>query len=162
MKQTSVALVALLAACSSPPRATELSATAAPLKAKTPEAAARAYLDEKAREYGLTPSTLRLVHVHDTGRGGLIAVFRAQQQGVDLVERDVKVLLKRDLTPIDAIAAAATTLGNVGPGLGVAGPIGSFRGFSDVSTATMTILMWLGRLEVIPVLVLATRRYWRV
>ena len=67
-----------------------------------------------------------------------------------------------DLTPIDAIAAAATTLGNVGPGLGVAGPIGSFQGFSDVSTVTMTILMWLGRLEVIPVLVLATRRYWRV
>jgi trk system potassium uptake protein TrkH len=67
-----------------------------------------------------------------------------------------------DLTPIDAIAAAATTLGNVGPGLGVAGPIGSFRGFSDVSTVTMTLLMWLGRLEVIPVLVLATRRYWRV
>ena len=67
-----------------------------------------------------------------------------------------------DLTPIDAIAAAATTLGNVGPGLGVAGPIGSFQEFSDVSTVTMTILMWLGRLEVIPVLVLATRRYWRV
>lgn len=66
-----------------------------------------------------------------------------------------------DLTPIDAIAAAATTLGNVGPGLGVAGPIGSFQGFSDVSTVTMTILMWLGRLEVIPVIVLATRRYWR-
>jgi trk system potassium uptake protein TrkH len=66
-----------------------------------------------------------------------------------------------DLTPIDAIAASATTLGNVGPGLGVAGPIGSFQGFSDVSTVTMTLLMWLGRLEVIPVIVLATRRYWQ-
>ena len=65
-----------------------------------------------------------------------------------------------DLTPIDAIAAAATTLGNVGPGLGVAGPIGSFEGFSDVSTTAMMLLMWLGRLEVIPVIVLATRRYW--
>ncbi len=65
-----------------------------------------------------------------------------------------------DLTAIDAIAAAAATLGNVGPGLGVAGPIGSFQGFSDVSTVTMTILMWLGRLEVIPVILLATRRYW--
>jgi trk system potassium uptake protein TrkH len=65
-----------------------------------------------------------------------------------------------DLTPIDAIAAAATTLGNVGPGLGVAGPIGNFEGFSDVSTTTMMLLMWLGRLEVIPVIVLATRRYW--
>jgi trk system potassium uptake protein len=67
-----------------------------------------------------------------------------------------------DLTAIDAIAASATTLGNVGPALGVAGPIGTFEGFSDVSTVTMTILMWVGRLEIIPVVVLLTRRYWRV
>ena len=53
-------------------------------------------------------------------------------------------------------------VGNVGPGLGISGPTGSFANYSDVSTVTMTILMWLGRLEVIPVLVLATRRYWRV
>ncbi len=65
------------------------------------------------------------------------------------------------LSPLDAIAASATMVGNVGPGLGVSGPTGSFAGYSDVSTVTMTILMWLGRLEVIPVLVLATRRYWR-
>jgi trk system potassium uptake protein TrkH len=64
------------------------------------------------------------------------------------------------LTPMDAIAASATTLGNVGPGLGFAGPLGSYHAFSDVSTTTMMILMWLGRLEVIPVIVLATRRYW--
>ena len=67
-----------------------------------------------------------------------------------------------DLAPLDAIAAAAGTLGNVGPGLGVAGPGGSYAPFSDVSTVTMTILMWMGRLEVIPVVVLLTRRYWRV
>jgi trk system potassium uptake protein TrkH len=67
-----------------------------------------------------------------------------------------------ELSPIDAMAAAATTLGNVGPGLGVAGPVGTFERFSDVSTVAMTILMWMGRLEVIPVVVLLTRRYWRV
>ena len=65
------------------------------------------------------------------------------------------------LSPIDAIASAATTLGNVGPALGAAGPVGNYAGFSDVSTVTMTILMWAGRLEVIPVVVLLTRRYWR-
>jgi trk system potassium uptake protein TrkH len=67
-----------------------------------------------------------------------------------------------DLTPIDAIAAAATTLGNVGPALGTAGPVGTFEGFSDVSTGAMMILMWMGRLELIPVVVLLTRRYWRL
>ena len=67
-----------------------------------------------------------------------------------------------DLSPFDAIAAAATALGNVGPGTGVAGPMGSFASYSDVSTLTMTGLMWLGRLEIIPVVVLLTRNYWRV
>ena len=65
------------------------------------------------------------------------------------------------LEPLDAIAAAATTITNVGPGVGIAGPMGSFEPFSDVSTVVMTLLMWLGRLELLPVIVLFTRHYWR-
>ncbi len=63
---------------------------------------------------------------------------------------------------LDAVAAAATTLGNVGPGFGVAGPMGSFEPFSDFSKIVMIVLMWVGRLEIIPVAVLLTRSYWRV
>jgi trk system potassium uptake protein len=66
-----------------------------------------------------------------------------------------------DLRLIDAVAAAATTLGNVGPAFGFAGPMGSFEPFSDVSKGIMIVLMWLGRLEIIPVAVLLTRAYWR-
>jgi trk/ktr system potassium uptake protein len=66
-----------------------------------------------------------------------------------------------DLSAFDAIAAAASSLGNVGPGFGFAGPMGSFEPFSDVSKGVMIALMWLGRLEIIPVVVLFTRRYWR-
>jgi trk system potassium uptake protein TrkH len=66
-----------------------------------------------------------------------------------------------DLTPFQAVAASATTLGNVGPAFGFAGPVGSFEPFSDVSTVIMTLLMWLGRLELIPIVVLVTRSYWR-
>jgi trk system potassium uptake protein TrkH len=66
------------------------------------------------------------------------------------------------LSALDAIAASATTLGNVGPGLGFAGPMGSFAPFSDFSTGVMIGLMWLGRLEIIPVVLLFTRGYWRI
>jgi trk system potassium uptake protein TrkH len=66
-----------------------------------------------------------------------------------------------ELSFAEAIAASATTIGNVGPGLGFAGPMGSFEPFSDVSTIVMTVLMWMGRLEVIPVVILLTRHYWR-
>jgi trk system potassium uptake protein len=63
---------------------------------------------------------------------------------------------------LDAIAAAATTLGNVGPAFGFAGPMGSFEPFSDLSKVVLIVLMWVGRLEIIPVAVLLTRSYWRV
>jgi trk system potassium uptake protein len=67
-----------------------------------------------------------------------------------------------DVTPFEAITAAATTLGNVGPGLGFFGPMGSFDPFSGLSKAIMIVLMWVGRLEIIPVVVLFSRSYWRV
>ena len=66
------------------------------------------------------------------------------------------------LGPLDSLTASATALGNVGPGLGSTGPFGSFAGLGDVSKIAMTGLMWLGRLEIIPVVVLLTRHYWRL
>jgi trk system potassium uptake protein TrkH len=61
----------------------------------------------------------------------------------------------------EALGAAAACLGNVGPAFGFAGPFGSYESFDDLSTGVLTGLMWLGRLEIIPVAVLATRSYWR-
>jgi trk system potassium uptake protein TrkH len=66
-----------------------------------------------------------------------------------------------DLAWEEAFSATATTLGNVGPGLGFLGPMGSFEPFSPVSKGILIVLMWAGRLELIPVVVLATRGYWR-
>lgn len=66
-----------------------------------------------------------------------------------------------ELSAFEAIAAAATTLANCGPGFGFAGPLGSFDPFSDASKLIMIALMWLGRLEIVPVAVLLTRSYWR-
>lgn len=66
-----------------------------------------------------------------------------------------------DLTAFDAFGAAAACLGNVGPAFGFAGPYGSFEPFSDLSTWVCTVLMWLGRVEIIPVVVILTRAYWR-
>lgn len=66
-----------------------------------------------------------------------------------------------EVTPFEAMSAAATTIGNIGPGLGFLGPMGSFEPFSDLSKGVMIVLMWMGRLELVPVAVLATRTYWR-
>jgi len=63
---------------------------------------------------------------------------------------------------LDALAISATALGNVGPAFGVTGPFGSFAPLGDASKLTLIGLMWLGRLEIIPVVVLLTRHYWRL
>jgi trk system potassium uptake protein TrkH len=67
-----------------------------------------------------------------------------------------------ELAAFEAFGAAAACIGNVGPAFGFAGPFGSFEPFSDLSTVICTTLMWLGRVEIVPVAVLLTRTYWRV
>jgi trk system potassium uptake protein TrkH len=66
-----------------------------------------------------------------------------------------------DVTAFQSLANSASLLGGVGPGLGFAGPMGSFAPFSDLSTLVLTALMYLGRLEIVPVLVLFTASHWR-
>jgi len=66
-----------------------------------------------------------------------------------------------DVAAIEAIGAAAACLGNVGPAFGFAGPFGSYEPFSNLSTGILAMLMWLGRLEIVPVAVLLMRGYWR-
>jgi trk system potassium uptake protein len=66
-----------------------------------------------------------------------------------------------EVTTLEAIGASATTLGNVGPSFGFAGPLGSFDPFSPFAKVVMIVLMWAGRLEIVPVVVLLTRSYWR-
>lgn len=60
----------------------------------------------------------------------------------------------------EAMSAAAATFFNIGPAFGEAGPMGSYGGFSDATKLGMTVMMWVGRIEIIPVLVLLTPTYW--
>ncbi|MFB6153486.1 MAG: TrkH family potassium uptake protein [Halodesulfurarchaeum sp.] len=64
------------------------------------------------------------------------------------------------LSVLEAASAVAATLGNVGPGFGVVGPMNSYLGFPPLTKLLMVGLMWIGRLEIIPVLVVFTRAYW--
>jgi trk system potassium uptake protein TrkH len=65
------------------------------------------------------------------------------------------------LSILEAMTTVAATLGNIGPGFGVIGPMGNYLAFSPESKLFMCLLMWIGRLEILPVLVLLTPAYWR-
>ena len=69
--------------------------------------------------------------------------------------------LPESFSVLETMSAVAATLGNVGPGFGVVGPMGSYLGFTEASRLYMVFLMWIGRLEIIPVLVCFTPEYWR-
>jgi trk system potassium uptake protein TrkH len=65
------------------------------------------------------------------------------------------------LSGLDAMSVAIATLGNVGPGFGVVGPMDSFLPFSNAAKLYMVFLMWIGRLEVLSVLVIFTPSFYR-
>lgn len=65
------------------------------------------------------------------------------------------------LSEFEAMSAAAATFFNIGPAFGVAGPFGSYESFSSGAKLVMSLLMWVGRIEIIPVLVLLTPAYWQ-
>jgi len=63
---------------------------------------------------------------------------------------------------ITSISAAATSISNVGPGLGsMIGPNGNFSLLPDVSKWILSSAMILGRLELFAVLVLFLPSFWR-
>ena len=61
---------------------------------------------------------------------------------------------------LEAMSVAIATLGNVGPGFGVVGPMNNFLPFSTLSKLYMVFLMWIGRLEVLSVLIIFTPTFW--
>ena len=58
-------------------------------------------------------------------------------------------------------SAALTCISNVGPAFEAVGPYASFAGYSIFSKIILTFTMMLGRLEILPVLILFNRRTWK-
>jgi trk system potassium uptake protein TrkH len=63
---------------------------------------------------------------------------------------------------VTSISGAATSISNVGPGLGsIIGPNGDFSSLPDISKWILTLGMILGRLELFAILVLFLPSFWR-
>ncbi len=71
----------------------------------------------------------------------------------------IVILLGADI--LTGISATAATLGNVGPGFGSVGPMGHFADLHPISRIVLTLAMWIGRLEVLTVLVILRPEAWR-
>jgi len=89
-----------------------------------------------------------ILYVTTFAVGSVLLLLDAQRVGLNL-------------SVLEGVSAAAATLGNIGPAFGLAGPMASYADFPETSKLLMVFLMWAGRLELFPVLVLLTRRYWQ-
>ncbi len=77
----------------------------------------------------------------------------------------IAVVILLSLTGLDfvtALSGAATSISNVGPGLGeIIGPAGNFSTLPGASKWILSASMLLGRLELFPMLVILSPRFWR-
>lgn len=62
---------------------------------------------------------------------------------------------------ISNFTAVATCIGNVGPGLGIVGPMGNFSEYSVLSKSVLSFCMLVGRLEIFPILLLFAPTFWK-
>ena len=62
---------------------------------------------------------------------------------------------------ITALSAVLATFNNIGPGLGAVGPTSNFASYSAFTNIVLSLGMLLGRLEIIPLLILVSPRIYR-
>ncbi|MFZ5596478.1 MAG: TrkH family potassium uptake protein [Bacillota bacterium] len=75
-----------------------------------------------------------------------ISVILVASMGIDLVS---------------SLSAVAATLGNVGPGFGMVGPMTNFSSMPAAVKVVLSLCMLIGRLELYTILVIFSGRFWR-
>ena len=58
-------------------------------------------------------------------------------------------------------SAVSACISNIGPGIGLVGPMGNYEMFSDFSKLLLSFDMLVGRLEIYPMLILFLPSTWR-
>ena len=59
-----------------------------------------------------------------------------------------------------AISSSVSSIGNIGPAFGILGPLGNFEPLQSITKIILIFDMYLGRLELIPILVLFQKDLW--
>jgi len=60
-----------------------------------------------------------------------------------------------------SFASVAATIGNVGPGFGLVGPVNNYLPIPDLGKWVLIFCMILGRLEIYTVIIMLAPAYWR-
>jgi trk system potassium uptake protein TrkH len=72
------------------------------------------------------------------------------------------VVVITGVDPVTASGSVATCMAGIGPGLGSVGPLHGFALMPETSKVVLSLLMIIGRLEIITVFAIFTRTFWKL
>jgi len=64
--------------------------------------------------------------------------------------------------PVTSASSVAVCMAGIGPGLGSVGPMSNYSSLPEISKLTLSLLMIIGRLEIMPVFILFSKSFWRL
>jgi trk system potassium uptake protein len=72
------------------------------------------------------------------------------------------IIVMTGVDPITASSSVATCMAGIGPGMGSVGPGSNFSQIPEISKVVLSILMIIGRLEIITIFTIFTRTFWKL
>lgn len=111
----------------------------------------------------LHPRSIKIIQIdgkaveHETVRSTNVFMYTY----VLIFAGSLLLLSFNDFDLVTTFTAVAATLNNIGPGLELVGPTGSFAMFSNFSKLVMIFDMLAGRLELFPLLLLFSKNTWK-
>lgn len=72
------------------------------------------------------------------------------------------IIVITGVDPVTASSSTATCMAGIGPGLGNVGPQSNFSGLPELAKIVLSLLMIIGRLEIITVFTIFTRTFWKI
>ena len=90
-----------------------------------------------------------------------VSFFLALVGFIVAVSTGVMSLLEPDFDLISSFSAVVTCIFNVGPGLGAVGPVSNFSALTPATHLFLSLIMIMGRLEILAILALFVPQLWR-
>jgi trk system potassium uptake protein len=72
------------------------------------------------------------------------------------------IIVITGVDPVTASSSVATCMAGIGPGLGTVGPMSNFAHLPEISKIVLSLLMIVGRLEIMTVFTIFTRTFWKL
>jgi len=72
------------------------------------------------------------------------------------------IIVATGVDPVTGASSVATCMAGIGPGLGTVGPMSNYSGLPEVGKVVLSLLMIIGRLEIITVFAIFTRSFWKI